>query len=162
MKSIPDTLEDSMFKFQLLTITAVLAIVLVACQFDTRSVAILKADNTLVLTNEVLTIDLGHNVAGMPFVLKSVPSNPPAYVSIDEISWAIKLDPNTGNCPTGSSNQQIMVQQNLAWVVGYPNTKYGGCFIQGSMTGTLSVFVGYSDHSLAVNSVKVQFVAPPN
>jgi hypothetical protein len=151
-----------MFKFQLLTITAVLAILLVACPFDTCSVAILKTDNTLVLTNEVLTIDLGHNVAGTPFILKSAPSNPPANVSINQISWAIKLDPIAGSCPTGSANQEIAVQQNLAWAVGYPTTQYGGCLVQGSMTGTLTVYVLYSDNRYAANSVKVQFTAPPN
>ena len=151
-----------MLKFQVLMFVPALALLLVACPFDTRSVAILKADNTLVLANETLSIDLGQNSAGVPFVLKSAPSNPPANVSISKISWTIKLDPVAGSCPTGSANQEIVVQQNLAWVVGFPTTQYGGCLVQGSMTGTLSVYVLYSDNRYAVNSVKVQFTAPPN
>lgn len=151
-----------MLKLQFLLVMSFLALVLVACPFDTRSVAILKADNTVVLTNEILTIDLGQNATGIPFVLKSAPSNPPPNVSISKISWSIKLDPNVGACPTGSANQEIMIQQDLAWLVGYPTTKYGGCAVQGSMTGTVSVNVLYSDGRGASNLVKVQFTAPPN
>ena len=155
-----------MYPTHLLILGALLVLTVTACGPDVRAVLIQKADNTLVLASDTLTINVQQNSSVNPFILKSVPTNPPAGVSISGYRWTIKLDGRGAGapCANGSAEAEISAQPNLAWVINPTpaGTPYGGCYVQGSMTGRVSVYVSYSDNKVASGSVGVSFFVPPN
>jgi hypothetical protein len=149
---------DAVKKLWFVLVPPLCALALTACPTNDPIVIITDAQDKIVLNADTVNVNVPNDAAN-PFVLKSLPSNPPSGVSITSYQWSAQLDAG-GGC-NGGAAAVIGTQQNLSWVVGF-NTLIGGCYVQGSNTAKIKIAVTYSNGKTATNTAKIVFIAPPN